>query len=498
MRWKLAGIGLWISSLFVPTAWGAGFYTPLFSADQFAQSNAVMTMPSHADTAAFNPAGMMRLLPGKYISAGGALASLSIKWEGTRSNDGERIDGPSRSEESLPGLIPAPTFQYANVKEKTALGFSFLPRFASSIAWDKNWVGDGLVEYIDLYVVGFNASYAKQILSTSMGNHSVAIGGTLYVALMDYQREGPSLDLNNEYVKDSLKDYVNGLTKGLTSTLLSEETLDNIFDTIGTTLGGTIGKTKMSEKVRVEGAGTTSNYNLAYLGNIGPIYLAANYHSSVPLKLRGKIGFFVPPMATTMLFLLSTIGGPLVDLSLQQESAATINATLPWHLETAIGWKDDDLNPTVEVELGYAKMGYSVTDKFAVQMSKDSTALPLVGYEKDLVVLPLNFIDTQSYRAGANYHWENFIFRGGAEISSSLNQKNSLGPIVPLGGVTSLSGGVEYKLNEQTSVSGAAAVWIFQEIETNDTIQQPIYEDPFTGKYSGGAVFGLATVHHQF
>ncbi|MGK5090868.1 outer membrane protein transport protein [Deltaproteobacteria bacterium TL4] len=503
-------LGLVLLLALIPfSLYGAGPYTPVYSANQFGQANAIMTMPSHAEINSVNPAGMMRLQPGTHISAGGALAIFQVEWEGqevTYDSNGNEVVGPVENEKTYIEPLPLPMFHYAYVKEDMAYGFSFKPRFAAALKFDREWAGNGLIQDVLLAALGGNFSAAYELNE----NHSVAVGITLYADVMNYRRNGVTMEQTNPIYMQELVSFGKQIIGPLATNISDEDALSVLQSQGVMNILSKAPVIKLNDKIVVQAHGFSYNFNGSYLGStdlgsLGSLFFAANYNTAIPVNMDGEIQFFVTPEGESLLWALRSVGkiasiSALENLYLR-DSVAKVSLTFPWHLETGFGWKDDPDHPKYEVEFRLTQMGYSVFSGITVDLDTPSGALILAGYDSgDQIPIETGFVDTLTWGFGGAFHMnERIILRGGFSKEGDPNTPEYVSPLVPLGGMWTVGGAIEYAFSDIESVSLGAALWKFSDLDgQQNTKQYGIYETPLTGIYRGFAAFGMFTYHRMY
>ncbi|MBF0351669.1 MAG: outer membrane protein transport protein [SAR324 cluster bacterium] len=520
-QWKINGIMVLLWFMGISTAYGA-LGNALTSTNQLVQ-NAVMTFNDYAETVATNPAGMMRLEPGMHFSIGGHLINFRLQWEGSFGGDGsadqaDKNIGKKQTETSLPiellpletgGFLTAPSFEFAKRNDDDAWGFAFKPTFAAAMKWDRNWAGKDIVQDVTLVIVGLNVNYATDLDE----NNHIAFGVTHHIPYFDYRRDGIDLNLDNPLVLEGVTDYVNELTLGLANLLPEGFNLDTIVggvmgfisDNMG--LFGLSNPIRLNETIHLYGNGGGQNFNVAYLGQYENFFLAMHYQSSFKLTILGEGKFSINPLAEAGLILADTAiskAFPAMSNGLNlklNDMSFKANVGLPWYMETALGWKDDPENPTIEGEVGYAEIGFSMFSTLSADLPQRASLLKIVGFEEDNISLPFQLQDIKVYRAGGAYHFnEKYLIRGGAEKTTSLTDPRLMSAIIPIGEVVKMGIGGEYRMSNTDSISFGFATIILMPTTTNSDVRNNaragVFQDPFNGTWQG--LVGAASVTYNF
>ncbi|MGK5092229.1 outer membrane protein transport protein [Deltaproteobacteria bacterium TL4] len=515
IRHKFLYLAFLYCFLGTPICYGSFNYTVL-SGSQVMQANALSTMPFSAETVAYNPAGMMYLIPGKHMSFTGLLARFSLRWNGYFGGDGsleEDYYGEEdrtysygnnttvshsgtqtfRKEATKPTILPGPLFQYANVGEKFGLGLSLKIPFVSPIAWDNHWVGRSLVQNIDLLVAGLNADVAYKVSP----HHAFGLGLTSHSAHARYRRDGVILDAKNPNMVKDVSKFVKNLVTEITPLPF---TLDFIEDTISNILRKALPTPiKIMDKIEFYGfsKGFSLTKNLSYMGNFNNLFYAINYITSQKVTIYGDLKMGLTPIASGLLYgidaAMNASGLPPLKLTLVDQPAI-LNLKFPDHLDIALGYKDDEINPRLELEIGYAKEGFSIMDRMDVTLTKPSDAMTVVGFSADKVGFDLKFKDTHSYRAGGRYHLnEKYILKGGVEYTTAMTSKKYVSPLAGIGPLLEIGGGVEIKINDKESLGFGLGYIEMKPWETHESVQAGAFQEPINGTYSGDVTLLVIT-----
>ncbi|MGK5094203.1 outer membrane protein transport protein [Deltaproteobacteria bacterium TL4] len=505
----------------------------LVGTNHLIMGNANATMPTDASTTVNNPAGLMRLQPGLHVHIGAAFVEFKLSWEGAFGGFGDpkddwKAEGPVHTVDvkpieingqPMPIVGPAPMFQAAQVFNDWAYGFAMKPFVAAPVSWPKDWVGKNLVQNMEMAIAGGNGVIAKKLND----NHSVAFGMSLQFMVMKFRRNGITLNGHNPHLKTAVNDYMDYLVEdkypiAKTGDIYKSFVEPNIVDPLMDFLLPVIldKPIQANGKIELFGTGVSYNWNLSYMGNHENIFWAINYNSEINYDLEIQGEFDINPLLSVLLKTVDNYSAKLkvpgtqisvmpggLGMAIEDQTVDT-SITLPWVFEAAIGWKNDELHPKLEMELGYARMAYSSVEKLDARLRDPSNILPAVGLQSDRIVVDLRLQDVDTYRAGAAFHLnERYILRGGVEISSSLSDPRYVGAVIPVSSIKSFGGGGEYVYDENNRFAAGFSYWLFDKTETptdaaDNVVFTGVLEDRFPGTYTGHVMLVSFSFSHRF
>lgn len=219
------------SMVIAAPVFGRAFYSATNSAAFMATSGASMTVTRSADVAANNPASMVRLKPGQYVTGGASIVETEYLWEGQNSKGG------FASETTRNPQLLAPHFDYVYrpATGKFAYGFAMKLPYNNILSWDSGWEGRERVIDARIMTVSFNPVIAYEINE----NNSIGFGINFAPSRFIAKARQP-LDTGN---------------------------------------------------YRINTEGLAVYFNAAYSGNMENIFYAVQYNSTMPMKLTGTMKF---------------------------------------------------------------------------------------------------------------------------------------------------------------------------------------------------------------
>lgn len=418
-------------------AFARAFYSAFYSSNQMALSGAGMTMGGNADVVASNPAAMARLSPGYHMSAGLMLVDAKYTWEGQ-----DPTTDQFAMENSITPTFFVPTLQFALKPSSGDFSYGFTLRypFNNQVAWDRHWEGSQIGYQAFMKTITMNPNVAYAISE----NHSVSFG-------INYTMIGFG-------------------TKASLAELISTED---------------VGKVDMMAE------GEAFNYNFAYLGSFDKIFLAAQYTSMIPARLKtGQMDFNTSS---------STYAGYSTDVHASFD--------LPWYTEMSIGWKNKTVDPEVELEFGVYVMGWSVYNKIRVTMDD---YLPLFNlrspsYSDKHYTFPTKYYDSTNYRAGMRLRpVKNVALMFGIERDQDVVPEKYREPNMPTSGLYNFAFGTEVDLSTDSSIGFHHNMSLIDRASTGDseftvlTPEAPTKGEAFNGSYYGNVRLMSLTYNTRF
>jgi len=526
-------------------------FKPLRSSNQRIMSGVIETMPSGADIVTVNPSGMMWLEPGKYVSLTLMITYNQFEWNGCMNKEeefehlscAERRDGVEETltvldtgtiDELLAGNIPSgelknvqkvwhapdpnfaakrfteksvtqigplPLFQYANVKEDSAWGFTLMTP-GGPLKWENDWAGKEIVMYADMWVFGFNFNFAYRLNE----DWAIAAGITPNVGNTKSRNSGANVNVNNKRFWDTLKvflvDDVVGQIGGSVLAIGVDAIADQLLGALVTILPDTPITPFTADSIFygwTQKPWENMNYNVSASGQILDNYfLALNHTTELPLEFQGELKSNIHPSVQGALEVLDIafeqLGIPPLDIALPNQPAF-LSVTFPSISSLAFGWKDDPEFPKYELEFGYSLIGFSVFKEQGVELTECSLAVVMMGFEKCKVGQTFNLKDVNEYRIGGQYHWsEKYIFKGAIAHATSAAPDEFLAPNAPLLGTYEGGGGVDYMLSDDEIVTlGVFFIYLIPQDSTGKVNEEKgkkadvsgVFHPPFEGEISG-------------
>ncbi|PJX21771.1 transporter [Psychroflexus sp. S27] len=128
-----------------------------------AMGHAGVALVNSAETAFFNPSGIVMLEDRLNVSVGVSAVMSNVKWQNETTGEYSETDSPAGT----------PFYAYITYKinEWLSAGLSVYTPYGSEVRWEKDWSGSHLVNNIDLAAI-----YIQPLLSIRLSEH-VSIGG---------------------------------------------------------------------------------------------------------------------------------------------------------------------------------------------------------------------------------------------------------------------------------------------------------------------------------
>ncbi|SDG78299.1 OmpP1/FadL family transporter [Psychroflexus sediminis] len=149
-------------------AYAGGYRVGAQGQRALAMGHAGVGVVNSAETAFFNPSGLVYLEERLTISAGITGVFSDVKWQNTST-------GQFAETQQDPGT---PFYFHAayKVNEWLSLGLSVSTPYGSSVEWEKNWPGSHLVNDIELAAI-----YIQPLVSVKLSEHFSIGGGPIFV-----------------------------------------------------------------------------------------------------------------------------------------------------------------------------------------------------------------------------------------------------------------------------------------------------------------------------
>lgn len=150
------------------TAYAGGYRVAAQGQRALAMGHAGVGVVNSAETAFFNPSGIVYLEDKFVVSAGVTGVFSNVKWQNTST-------GQFAETQQDPGT---PFYFHAAYKlnEWISLGLSVSTPYGSSVEWERNWPGSHLVNDIDLAAI-----YIQPLVSIKLSEHFSIGGGPIFV-----------------------------------------------------------------------------------------------------------------------------------------------------------------------------------------------------------------------------------------------------------------------------------------------------------------------------
>ncbi|MGX1023311.1 OmpP1/FadL family transporter [Psychroflexus sp. MBR-150] len=148
-------------------AFAGGYRVSLQGNRALAMGHTGVAVVNNAESAFFNPAGLVYLENKLNISAGGFGIFTSTKWQNTNTGQFAEVEDN----------VSTPFYLYGSYKinEWLTAGLSVTTPFGSRVEWQKDWPGSHLVNDIKL-----EAFFIQPILSIKLSKHFSIGGGPIY------------------------------------------------------------------------------------------------------------------------------------------------------------------------------------------------------------------------------------------------------------------------------------------------------------------------------
>ncbi|NEV92782.1 transporter [Psychroflexus sp. YR1-1] len=161
----ISGLLLMLAST---VAYAGGYRVGAQGQRALAMGHAGVGVVNSAETAFFNPSGLVYLEDRLTVSAGVTGVFSDVKWQNTST-------GQFAETQQDPGT---PFYVHAayKVNEWLSLGLSVSTPFGSSVEWGKNWAGSHLVNDIELAAI-----YIQPLVSVKLSEHFSIGGGPIFV-----------------------------------------------------------------------------------------------------------------------------------------------------------------------------------------------------------------------------------------------------------------------------------------------------------------------------
>lgn len=161
----ISGLLLMLASA---TAYAGGYRVAAQGQRALAMGHAGVGVVNSAETAFFNPSGLVYLEDKLTVSAGVTGVFSNVKWQ-------NRSTGQFAETQQDPGT---PFYFHAayKVNEWLSLGLSVSTPYGSTVEWERNWPGSHLVNDIDL-----SAIYIQPLVSLKLSEHFSIGGGPIFV-----------------------------------------------------------------------------------------------------------------------------------------------------------------------------------------------------------------------------------------------------------------------------------------------------------------------------
>ncbi len=148
-------------------AFAGGYRVSLQGNRALAMGHTGVAVINSAESAFFNPAGLVYLENKINISAGAYGIFSSTKWQNTETGQFAEIEDN----------VSTPFYLYGSYKisERFAVGLSVTTPFGSSVEWEKDWAGSHLISDIEL-----EAFLIQPLISIKLSKHFSIGGGPIY------------------------------------------------------------------------------------------------------------------------------------------------------------------------------------------------------------------------------------------------------------------------------------------------------------------------------
>ncbi|MDN6280042.1 MAG: outer membrane protein transport protein [Psychroflexus sp.] len=133
-----------------------------------AMGHAGVAVVNSAETAFFNPSGIVMLEDRLNVSVGATAVISNVKWQNTATGEYSETDSP----------VGTPFYAYVTYKinEWMSAGLSVYTPYGSEVEWEKDWSGSHLVNNIDLAAI-----YIQPMISIKLSDHVSIGGGPIFV-----------------------------------------------------------------------------------------------------------------------------------------------------------------------------------------------------------------------------------------------------------------------------------------------------------------------------